>query len=340
MRTFRKFKTPLCLLLSMVMLASVLAIAPISASAESGTVLALGRADGEVTFLTVDVKDLKSNIIIGSYAGEGDPNLEEYTSYEIFDERTDVISNWQPGECFTLTGYGSYDDYDYTNITYYSYVPEEGRDENHISINFTQAEEVDYPKSSSYWFIYTWSDGESGGEADEDIFKSYHDGNFVDMQILGVQKKEEIPTTDGKSEGKDIRFVTVVKTDFLKDSGVTDYGYILGRPNTSSIQNTSDFSNVIGFWNLEYTTDNSKGYVASCFKSSNTISGKYGDYEDSTTPYKYVTLAVNGTEQNDVTQTIAARFYVVKDGTTYYAKYKDKNDSEYDGCAANYDHLS
>lgn len=102
---------------------------------------------------------------------------------------------------------------------------------------------------------------------------------------------------------------------------------------------TQSFSAVGGFEKMEeYKTDISKVMTVSCKNTSNTIvSEKYGNRDSSSTIYKYVTMAVNNIPD---AQGIAVRFYVVKNGVTYYAGYTNSEGNRYRGCCASYQTLA
>ena len=143
--------------------------------------------------------------------------------------------------------------------------------------------------------------------------------------ILGVQKKEKITNaavTSDKgaqeaAEGSDMRFVAVLDTETLQ--GADDYGFVLAK-----VGSNKDIASVgnEGLDKLKKGDDRFK--TISAMNTYNTVCGttaaakKYGDPTETTTAYKYITCAVNGVDDSSK---IVARFYVVKDGKTYYAKY-------------------
>ena len=143
--------------------------------------------------------------------------------------------------------------------------------------------------------------------------------------ILGVQKKEKITNaavtsdkgTQEAAEGSDMRFVAVLDTETLQ--GADDYGFVLAK--VGSDKNIASVGNE-GLDKLKKGDDRFK--TISAVNTYNTVCGtsaaakKYGDPTDATTAYKYITCAVNGVDDSSK---IVARFYVVKDGKTYYAKY-------------------
>jgi hypothetical protein len=140
----------------------------------------------------------------------------------------------------------------------------------------------------------------------------------LNMQMLGVQKKSAIATAEGDNG---IRFVTAVNTNLLKGSKIDDYGYIVVKAvdgtDTTKIYNKMN--------NLTYGAVNENVNVFSCKGKSNTISGDFGLY-DADTDYKYITLAITGTDGVDAT--LAARFYIkTTDGKFYYADYVKGNDT-------------
>ncbi|MEE3428942.1 MAG: hypothetical protein VZQ55_08265 [Ruminococcus sp.] len=148
--------------------------------------------------------------------------------------------------------------------------------------------------------------------------------------LLGVQKKEAIADADvtsekGKQEaeeGDDVRFVAVLDTDLINDPEVTDYGFVLAKANSKNAYSGVNFDNLKAHFGNGEKTISAKG-------TYNNICGNeaYGNPE-ADTPYKYITCAVNGMSDDDM---VVARFYVVKDGKTYYAKYAGHN-YKYTGC--------
>lgn len=147
---------------------------------------------------------------------------------------------------------------------------------------------------------------------------------YFNMQMLGVQLKNSI-ATEGGEDG--IRFVTAVNSKLLKGNKIADYGYIVVKAkqdDTSFIYNNMN--------KLTYDKVDEKNRF-SCYGSSNTISGEFGQYA-SDTDYKYVTLAITGTEAS--ADTVAARFYVkTTDGEYHYADYIDGNNATHGGMAFN-----
>ncbi len=148
--------------------------------------------------------------------------------------------------------------------------------------------------------------------------------------LLGVQKKEAIDDADVTSEsrqesGNDIRFVAVLDTEILQ--GADDYGFVLAKANSKNAYSGVNFDNLKAhFGNGEKTVSALNTYNTVC--GTTEAAQKYGDPTDDTTDYKYITCAVNGMSDEDM---VVARFYVVKDGKTYYAKYAG-HDYKYTGC--------
>ncbi len=162
--------------------------------------------------------------------------------------------------------------------------------------------------------------------SDEDEGKKKFDlhlNQYLNMQMLGVQLKSSI-TTEGGEDG--IRFVTAVNSNLLKGNNIKDYGYIVVKAKA----NTSVDKIYANMDNLTYNNVDGKNRFR-CYGSSNTISGKFGQYA-SDTEYKYVTLSLTGTQ--DSNDTVAARFYVqTKDDKYYYADYIDGNNATHGGMA-------
>ncbi|MBQ5347775.1 MAG: hypothetical protein IIU39_06985, partial [Ruminococcus sp.] len=127
----------------------------------------------------------------------------------------------------------------------------------------------------------------------------------------------------GQETGNDIRFVAVLDTALINDPEVTDYGFVLAKANTKTKYSDVTFDNLKANWGNGEKTISAKG-------TYNNICGdeRYGNPKDTTTDYKYITCAVNGMSDQDM---VVARFYVVKGGKTYYAKYAGHN-YKYTGC--------
>lgn len=152
-----------------------------------------------------------------------------------------------------------------------------------------------------------------------------HLNQYLNMQMLGVQLKKSIETKGGEDG---IRFVTAVNSKLLKGSNIKDYGYIVVKAKADTpvekIYAKMD--------KLTYDKVDNKNRFR-CYGSSNTISGKFGQYA-SETEYKYVTLSLTGTGTSN--DTVAARFYVqTKDDKYYYADYIDGNNATHGGMAFN-----
>lgn len=145
--------------------------------------------------------------------------------------------------------------------------------------------------------------------------------SFKNLQILGVQKKDEI--TDNNA----VRYVAVVKDSILKDAN--DYGFIAVAANDTddTMQSARDkIANIT----VKNVLDKNK---FSCIGESNTISGGYGDYY-SDKDYKYVTFAVNNIGD---TAAVAVKFYVTDtNGNTFYADYTNKSGVTFNNCSANW----
>ena len=149
---------------------------------------------------------------------------------------------------------------------------------------------------------------------------------YRNLTVLGVQKKEAITTTDGQSTGTDLRFVAVAKSELLENA--QDYGFMVAT-SAQSVWNTDKQIGALtaeAFPNSKYT----------CKDTDNTICGDYG-LCSTDTDYKYVTLAVNGVDEDE---TIAARFYIKdSNGVYHYAKYTNGYCKTYQGIAVKYSDL-
>ncbi len=146
--------------------------------------------------------------------------------------------------------------------------------------------------------------------------------SLCNFKLLGVQKKVESDELDSESK-TDVRFVSVVNTDILRDAD--EYGYIFAKAdNKEQARDNVD----------EIVVTNENVLVKKCTESSNTISGEYGKY-DANTDYKYVTASVNGIGDD----TVAARFYIKKGDNYYYADYTNKDNETYTVCATAFSDL-
>lgn len=146
--------------------------------------------------------------------------------------------------------------------------------------------------------------------------------NYLNMQMLGIQKKSAI-ATQGGDDG--VRFVTAVNSKLLKGSNIEDYGYIVAKFN-ANVENLN--TNMDKFTADKFEKDIN---VFTCKGTSNSISGDFGQYSTET-DYKYVTLAVTGTSGKS--GNLIARFYVkTKDGKYHYADYINSSNQTYSGMA-------
>ena len=148
--------------------------------------------------------------------------------------------------------------------------------------------------------------------------------SLFNLKILGVQKKTEQDKLTSNS-GRDMRFVTVVNTDILKDAD--EYGYVFAKFDSKEAARIHANEILVGA---------QKTITKKCTGTDNTISEGYGIYATDTA-YKYVTASVNGVDDG---YAVAARFYVKKGDTYYYADYTNKNNETYDVCAAAYSDLA
>lgn len=161
----------------------------------------------------------------------------------------------------------------------------------------------------------------SGEDAGKENF-GLNLGSYLNMQMLGIQLKNSIPT-EGGDDG--VRFVTAVNSKLLKGSNIEDYGYIVAKFNA----NVEDLNtNMDKFTADKFEKDIN---VFTCKGTSNSISGDFGQYSTET-DYKYVTLAVTGTSGKS--GNLIARFYVkTKDGKYHYADYINSSNQTYSGMA-------
>ena len=173
--------------------------------------------------------------------------------------------------------------------------------------------------------IYTDSNGKEidlsetiSREADDTELKGIKN-EFKNLQILGVQKKKN-------TEEHDIRFVTVINNEIIKDAD--DYGYIAvsaeGMENARSVAES-------------FTLDKApEKHIFSCKGTSNKISGDYGK-SGADTKYKYVTYAVN-----DIGDNAAAVMFYIKDqnGKVFYAPYTNSAGTTFNSCSADWNALN
>ncbi len=121
-------------------------------------------------------------------------------------------------------------------------------------------------------------------------------------EIKGFQEKVGEPA---------VRIYTQVNQEWL-DNNATEYGYVVAKVSGKE-QASANFTNM----------KKNGGNGEKTIKCTGTVNTTMGE--------QYVTLAVKDMPDNSQ---VAARFYVVKDGVTYYAKYIDT--ISYDGIIAEY----
>ena len=184
---------------------------------------------------------------------------------------------------------------------------------------FTAVPKYDYITNGDvgYKFLDAVAKGVDDALADKNNYTS-----LCNFKLLGVQKKVESDELDSESK-TDVRFVSVVKTDILRDAD--EYGYVFAKVDNKEFARNNAY---------RMTVDAENVLVKKCTESSNTISGDYGKY-DANTDYKYVTASVNGIG-ND---TVAARFYIKKGDKYYYADYTNKDNETYTVCATAFSDL-
>lgn len=167
-------------------------------------------------------------------------------------------------------------------------------------------------------------------ENDGNLFSLSDSLVYTKANLLGVQKKETIKTD---TAGTGMRFVAELSSEFVNKDNI-DYGFEVVK---TSKNNTSEFNTAGGFDIMQNLINENSGNIKSisCKNTSNNITGdtRYGDNDDMSTEYKYVTLAVNDIPDN---QGIAVRFYVEIDGIRYYSGYTDSKGTSCRGCCASY----
>lgn len=180
---------------------------------------------------------------------------------------------------------------------------------------------------------YIVKDNFDGSASVEDVnLFDLNYSEYTNLQLLGVQKKHEIPGVDiSKQEAKNpddtvkensIRFITTLNEGLIKGNNIADYGYVLAKVSgkqPSEVYSTRIFDILkCGSYNGEKTI--------SCKGTKNNVAGEnYGDPDISSTTYKYVTISVNNIDEGC---SIAARFYIkTKDGKIYYGNYLKGNET-------------
>lgn len=184
---------------------------------------------------------------------------------------------------------------------------------------FTAVPKYDYITNGDvgYKFLDTVAKG-----VDDTLAEANGYTNLFNFKILGVQKKNDVDVLS--TNNNDVRFVTVVNNNILMDAD--EYGYVFAKfDSKEQARAHAD----------EIQAGGSKVLTKPCTETSNTISGNYGLYNEDTN-YKYVTATVNGIGDD----TVAARFYIKKGSTYYYADYTNDQNQTYGVCAAAYSDLT
>ena len=168
---------------------------------------------------------------------------------------------------------------------------------------------------------------------DNNLFNLPGTLEYTKAKLLGVQKKEAIKTD---TAGTGLRFVAELSSEFVGKDNI-DYGFEVVKTSKNS---TAEFNTAGGFDKMQELLESHSDDIKSisCKDTSNNITGdtRYGDKDDTSTEYKYVTLAVNNIEAN---QGIAVRFYVAIDGIRYYSSYTNSGGDTFRGCCASYETL-
>ena len=146
--------------------------------------------------------------------------------------------------------------------------------------------------------------------------------NLANLKTLGYQIKAGTTTDKGNDiNTHGIRIITVVNEGLIKSANIKEYGYVVAK--YTGDKELKDLK----LNQLTASVGNGQKVIPAN-KTSNTLWGNYGKYSTDT-KYKYVTLAVNGLDENEK---IVSRFYIkTTDGKTYYSKY-----DVYDGILADY----
>ncbi|MCR5653397.1 MAG: hypothetical protein K6F88_06315, partial [Ruminococcus sp.] len=152
------------------------------------------------------------------------------------------------------------------------------------------------------------------------------DVDYLMGTLLGVQAKSTAGEGTSSQEGTyNMRFVACLDTDILKSAD--DYGFVVAKLDGTKDYSNTKIENLKAFWGNGEKTASAKG-------TYNNVCGTpaYGDPTDDSTPYKYITCAINNVSDGDK---FVARFYVKIDGKYYYAKYSGHN-YKYTGCIASW----
>lgn len=191
--------------------------------------------------------------------------------------------------------------------------------------------EISTNKLSVY---YAKSETSTEGTLEELLQSSYRpysaDGNVAKFglassveyrgsMLLGVQKKSDA--------ARSVRFVTELSSAVMGHSDVVDYGYVLKKSSDSVAAAKQSAGSL--------TVNN--GYKYSLKGTFNRFTGDYGSSDLTSTPYKYITLAVNNITDDNTT--VLARFYVQTSDKTYYSSYIDSTGAEFNGCAVRWSEL-
>ena len=163
---------------------------------------------------------------------------------------------------------------------------------------------------------------------------SINDGNAFGIKtdylmgtLLGVQAKSIAGENTSSQEGTyNMRFVACLDTDILQSAD--DYGFVVAKLDDTKDYSNTKIENLKAFWGNGEKTVSAKGTYNNVCGSN----AKYGDPTDGSTPYKYITCAINNVSDGDK---FVARFYVKIDGKYYYAKYSG-HDYKYTGCIASW----
>ena len=164
-------------------------------------------------------------------------------------------------------------------------------------------------------------DGTQTVEDDGNSF-GLNKSTYLNNELLGVQLK----TT---SDTNDMRFVAVLNEGIVSeankaDGEIIDYGFVIAKCNSTSTAQATDAKIKTVVKGAANTT------CLGCKGTSNNICGDYGVNDDSSTKYKYVTMAIKDVPES---QGFVVRFYVqTASGKVYYANYN----TSYTGCVTSY----
>lgn len=301
------------------------------------TVYAKGESKGNV-YITVtscndDYYNAACNVKVGGYSVTVNPgsNMTK-TDSSGSENQTDLEGAMNDVVYTADDGYYFPEDYSVDSVNGISVTRNSGKQ---ITVSGTPTDDAKIaltsptadPLDEGYSETITAGDAAS---MDGNKFNLPSDLVYKKASLLGVQKKEDIQTS---SDGQGLRFIGEISSEYL--SLASDYGFEIVK---TKKQNTKDFNDSDGFAKMQTLIDSGSGNIktVSCYGTTNSVANpEYGDDDLSSTPYKYVTMAINNVPDD---QGIAVRFYVTIDGTRYYSSYTNA-DGTFKVCCTSYNTL-